>query len=39
MSRSIADLTEALALNAEAVCHHYLPNGRREGSYWMECPL
>jgi phage/plasmid primase-like uncharacterized protein len=35
MSRSIADLTEALALNAEAVCHHYLPNGRREGSYWM----
>ena len=35
MSQSISTLTEALARNPEAVCRHYLPNGRREGSYWM----
>ncbi len=35
MSQSIATLTKALARNAEAVCRHYLPNGRREGRYWM----
>ncbi len=35
MSRSIADLTEALARNAEAVCRHYLPDGHRQGRYWM----
>ena len=35
MSRSIADLTEALARNAEAVCRHYLPEGQRQGRYWM----
>ena len=35
MSRSIADLTEALARNAEAVCRYYLSNGKREGHYWM----
>ncbi|MGJ8530799.1 MAG: DUF7146 domain-containing protein [Alphaproteobacteria bacterium] len=35
MSQSIPALTEALARNAEAVCRHYLPNGRREGRYWM----
>jgi Toprim domain len=35
MTRSISDLTTALARNAEAVCQHYLPNGRREGRYWM----
>jgi hypothetical protein len=35
MSQSIADLTEALARNAEAVCRHYLSNGKREGHYWM----
>jgi phage/plasmid primase-like uncharacterized protein len=35
MSRSITDLTEALARNAEAVCRHYLSNGKREGHYWM----
>lgn len=35
MARSISDLAEALACNAEAVCRHYLPNGRREGRYWM----
>ena len=31
MSRSIADLTEALARNAEAVCRNYLPDGQRQG--------
>ena len=35
MTQSISDLTEALARNVEAVCCHYLPNGRREGRYWM----
>ncbi|WP_085310016.1 DUF7146 domain-containing protein [Planktotalea arctica] len=35
MSRSIVDLTEALASDAEAVCRHYLSNGHREGGYWM----
>ena len=35
MSQSIADLTEALARNAEAVYRYYLSNGRREGHYWM----
>ena len=35
MTRSIADLTEALARNAEAVCRHYLPEGQRQGRYWM----
>lgn len=35
MTQSISDLTMALARQAEAVCQHYLPNGRREGRYWM----
>ena len=29
------DLVRALAENAEGVCRHYLPAGRREGSYWI----
>jgi hypothetical protein len=29
-----ADLAHRLARNAEAVCRHYLSNGRREGRYW-----
>ena len=29
------DLIRALAENAESVCRHYLPAGRREGSYWI----
>jgi len=29
------ELLSALAQNAEQVCRHYLPAGRREGSYWM----
>ena len=35
MSRSIVDLTEALAREAESVCRYYLSNGHREGGYWM----
>ena len=30
-----ADIARRLAVNAEAVCRHYLPNGRREGGYWL----
>jgi hypothetical protein len=30
----IADLVDRLAVHAEAVCRHYLSNGRREGGYW-----
>jgi hypothetical protein len=29
------DLIRALAENVEGVCRHYLPAGRREGSYWI----
>jgi hypothetical protein len=35
MQESPADLARALARNAESVCRHYLPNGRREGRYWL----
>lgn len=35
MARNASDLAHRLARNAEAVCRHYLPNGRREGRYWM----
>jgi hypothetical protein len=34
-SARAADLSERLAQNAQAVCRHYLPAGRREGRYWM----
>lgn len=30
----ITDVVDRLALNAEAVCRHYLPRGRRQGGYW-----
>lgn len=30
-----AELAHRLACNAEAVCRHYLSNGRREGRYWL----
>lgn len=30
-----ADLARRLARDAESVCRHYLPNGRREGRYWL----
>ena len=34
MSESAADLARRLACHAEAVCRHYLSNGRREGRTW-----
>ncbi len=34
-SRPIADLARHLAQHAEAVCRYYLPNGRRQGRYWL----
>jgi Toprim domain len=34
-STRAAKLSERLAANAQAVCRHYLPAGRREGRYWM----
>jgi hypothetical protein len=30
-----ADLAHRLAREAEAVCRHYLSNGKREGRYWL----
>jgi hypothetical protein len=30
-----ADLAHRLAREAEAVCRHYLSNGRRQGRYWI----
>ena len=30
-----ARLSQQLARNAEAVCRHYLSNGRRQGRYWL----
>jgi Toprim domain len=35
MERQAAELSRRLAQNAEAVCHHYLSNGRRAGHYWI----
>ncbi|WP_419910320.1 DUF7146 domain-containing protein [Hoeflea sp.] len=29
------DLARGLGENAEAVCRHYLPKGRRQGRYWI----
>ena len=34
-STRAAELSERLTANAQAVCRHYLPAGRREGRYWM----
>lgn len=34
-SGSVSELARRLARNAEAACRHYLPRGRREGSYWL----
>jgi Toprim domain-containing protein len=34
MSTQIFDLARRLAEQAETVCRHYLPNGRRIGRYW-----
>jgi hypothetical protein len=35
MARHAADLARRLARDAEAVCRHYLSNGRRQGNYWL----
>jgi Toprim domain len=35
MFSSAADVSRRLAQNAEAVCRHYLPAGRRNGNYWI----
>ena len=35
MSGSAAELAHRLAREAEAVCRYYIPNGRRQGRYWL----
>lgn len=35
MQSPAAELAHRLARDAEAVCRHYLSNGRREGRYWL----
>jgi hypothetical protein len=35
MEHLAADLARRLASEAEAVCRHYLSNGRRAGRYWL----
>jgi hypothetical protein len=35
MGNSAHDLARRLARNAEAICRHYLSNGRRSGRYWV----
>ena len=35
MRHDAAELAHRLARDAEAVCRHYLSNGRREGGYWL----
>ncbi len=35
MQGQASDLSHRLARDAEAVCRHYLSNGRREGAYWL----
>ncbi len=35
MSSQAGELAHRLARRAEAVCRHYLSNGRREGNYWL----
>lgn len=35
MSDNASDLARRMAKQAEAVCRHYLSNGRREGRYWL----
>jgi hypothetical protein len=34
MARDASELARRLAQNVEAVCRHYLSNGRRQGRYW-----
>ena len=35
MLNTASELARRLAENAEAVCRHYLPNGKRAGRYWL----
>jgi hypothetical protein len=35
MAGDVANLAHRLAREAEAVCRHYLSNGRRVGNYWL----
>jgi len=35
MSGDASELACRLAREAEAVCRHYLSNGKREGRYWL----
>src|ERR1700744_6797159 len=35
MPRDDTELAHRLAREAEAVCRHYLSNGKREGRYWL----
>lgn len=35
MPRDASELSRRLARDAEAVCRHYLSNGRRQGRYWI----
>ena len=35
MARNASELARGLAREAEAVCRHYLSNGKREGRYWL----
>jgi len=35
MPNTASELARRLAGDVEAVCRHYLSNGRREGSYWL----
>ena len=32
---TLKDLSDMLTADIEAVCSHYLPNGKREGNYWQ----
>ena len=35
MTSHATELSRQLARNAEAVCRHYLSNGRKQGHYWL----
>jgi hypothetical protein len=35
MRREASELAHRLAREAEAVCRHYLSNGKRAGRYWL----
>jgi hypothetical protein len=35
MTERAADLARRLGEHAEAVCRHYLSNGKRSGRYWI----